>query len=195
MGTLLDQPDAVRAALTPLRQELLRHLREPASATQLAATLGLSRQKVNYHLRALEDAGLVELVEERQRRGFRERVLRARPGFVVDPALVSGEFERVADRFAAGHLVGVAAEAVRDVSRMQAAADRDGKRLMTATAEVEVRFISPAAVRDFTDELTEMLTELVARYDDPSGRRHRLVALTHPAAQKPTETETTGAQR
>lgn len=183
MGTLLDRPDAVRAALSPLRRELLGHLREPASATQLAALLGLSRQKVNYHLRALEEAGLVELVEERQRRGFRERVLRARPGFVVDPALVAGEFEKVADRFAADHLVEVAAGALRDVSRMQAAAQDGGKRLMTATVEVEVRFASPAAVRDFTDELAALLQQLVDRYDTPRGRRHRLVALTHPGAR------------
>jgi DNA-binding transcriptional ArsR family regulator len=184
MGTLLDEPDAVRAALSPVRRQLLGHLREPASAPELAAALGLSRQNVNYHLRALEDAGLVELVEERQRRGFRERVLRARPGFVVDPGLVSGDFERVADRFASGHLVGVAADAVRDVSRMQAAADRDDKRLLTATVEAEVRFASPAAVRDFTDELTALLEELVGRYDSPRGRRHRLVAFTHPGATR-----------
>ncbi|MGG5259507.1 ArsR/SmtB family transcription factor [Phycicoccus avicenniae] len=184
MPTLIDEPEAVRAALSPVRRRLLAHLREPASAPELAAALGLSRQNVNYHLRALEAAGLVELVEERQRRGFRERVLRARPGFVIDPGLVSDDFERVADRFAADHLVGAAADAVRDVSRMQAAAEAEGTRLLTATVEVEARFASPAAVRDFTDELTALLQDLVTRYDTPRGRRHRLVAFTHPGAAR-----------
>ncbi|MEZ5248652.1 MAG: helix-turn-helix domain-containing protein [Ilumatobacteraceae bacterium] len=39
------------------------------SATTLAASLCLPRQQVNYHLRVLEDLGLVHLAEERRRRG------------------------------------------------------------------------------------------------------------------------------
>lgn len=184
VGTLLDQPDAVRAALSPIRRTLLDHLREPASATQLGAALGLSRQKVNYHLRALEEAGLVELVEERQRRGCVERILRAKPGFVVDPALLTGEFEHLADQFAAGHLVTTAAQAVREVSSLQASADAAGKRLMTFTLEAEARFASPADVEAFTDELTTAIQSLVDKYDTPRGRRHRLVAFGHPGGRR-----------
>lgn len=184
VSTLLDQPDAVRAALSPLRRELLDRLREPASATQLGAALGLSRQKVNYHLRALEEAGLVELVEERQRRGCVERILQAKPGFVVDPALLGGRFEQLADQYAAGHLVATAAETVRDVSNLQAAADAAGRRLMTFTLEAEARFASPHDVQAFTDELATLLQGLVDRYDTPRGRRHRLVAFGHPGGRR-----------
>ena len=63
---LLQEPERVRTALSPLRRSLLERLREPASATRVAAELGIPRQRVNYHLRELERAGLVELVEERQ---------------------------------------------------------------------------------------------------------------------------------
>src|SRR6266704_348815 len=73
--TYLDEPDRVLTALSPLRRKLLNRLREPSSATQLAAALGLPRQRVNYHLRTLEAAGLVELVELRQRRGCVERIV------------------------------------------------------------------------------------------------------------------------
>ena len=50
---LLEEPEKVRAALSPLRRQLLELLQEPASATQLAAALELPRQRVNYHLREL----------------------------------------------------------------------------------------------------------------------------------------------
>ena len=50
----VDDPDRVRAALSPLRRELLRRLAQPASATELATAMELPRQKVNYHLRVLE---------------------------------------------------------------------------------------------------------------------------------------------
>src|SRR4051812_33494880 len=88
--TLVTDPDRLRAALTPLRRQLLERLRRPASATEVGVELGLPRQRVNYHLRALENCGLVELVEERQRRGCTERILQtAADAFVVDPAVLS----------------------------------------------------------------------------------------------------------
>ena len=86
------------------------------------AELGLSRQRVNYHVRALERAGLVELVEERRRRGCTERILATRAdAFVVDPAVL-GAMRSVdaQDRHAAEHLIGAASDVVRDVARMQA---------------------------------------------------------------------------
>ena len=122
---LLEEPDTLRGALAPLRRRLLVRLSEPASATELAPEFGVSRQKLNYHLRKLEDAGLVELVAVRQRRGFTERVLRARAdAYVIDPALVGHRNKNRGDRHAADHLVDVAATTVREVARMQSAAGR-----------------------------------------------------------------------
>ncbi|RIQ30103.1 winged helix-turn-helix domain-containing protein [Jiangella rhizosphaerae] len=185
--TYLEEPADVRVALAPPRRELLTHLREPASATQLAAALGLPRQRVNYHLRVLEAAGLVELVEERKRRGCVERILRAKPGaVVVDPAVMSAgdeqaRFARLQDQYAAEHLVSVAADTVRDVARMQAKADDAGKRLLTFTIEAEVRFAGPGDVHTFTDDLTEAVRQVVARFDTEGGRPYRMVAGGYPA--------------
>jgi DNA-binding transcriptional ArsR family regulator len=184
MATYLDEPDKVRRALSPIRRQLLARLREPRSATQLAAEMDLPRQRVNYHLRALEDAGLLELVEERPRRGCTERILRTKPGaLVVDPTVIDGEFTYIHDQYAAEHLVGVAAATVRDVARMQAAAADQGKRLLTFTVETEVRFAQPGDVHAFTDELAAAVREVVARFDTPGGRRYRMVAGGHPATE------------
>ncbi|TWD82299.1 helix-turn-helix protein [Kribbella amoyensis] len=179
---LLEGPDEVRAALSPLRRQLLGLLREPASATQLAAALELPRQRVNYHLKELEKAGLVELVEERQRRGFVERILRASSAaFVVDPSVMQGEFTRMHDQYAAEHLVEVAAGTVREVARMQGEADAAGKRLLTFTVEAEVRFGEPGDVHRFTDELAAAVQDVIDRFDTSGGRPYRLVAGGHPA--------------
>jgi DNA-binding transcriptional ArsR family regulator len=184
VATYLDEPEKVRRALSPIRRQLLARLREPASATQLAAALDLPRQRVNYHLRALEDAGLVELVEERPRRGFTERILRTRPGaLVVDPTVIDDEFTHIHDQYAAEHLVGVAAGTVRDVARMQAAAAEKGKRLLTFTVEAEVRFARPQDVHAFTDELADAIRAVVARFDTPGGRPYRMVTGGHPATE------------
>ncbi|MBA4101450.1 MAG: transcriptional regulator, partial [Arthrobacter sp.] len=51
---VIEDPAAAEASLDPIRTRILRELVVPASATQLAVRVGLPRQKVNYHLRALE---------------------------------------------------------------------------------------------------------------------------------------------
>jgi DNA-binding transcriptional ArsR family regulator len=180
----IEEPEKVRLALSPIRRRLLELLREPASATQLAATLELPRQRVNYHLRELEKAGLVELVEERQRRGFTERILRASASLVVDPAVMGRAFTQIQDQYAAEHLVDVAAGTVRDVARMQNAADAGDKRLLTFTLETEIRFAEPADVHRFTDALTEAVRRTVEQFDTEGGRPYRLIAGGHPAPRR-----------
>ncbi|MEU8222165.1 helix-turn-helix domain-containing protein [Kribbella sp. NPDC048915] len=184
----VEEPEKVRLALSPLRRRLLELLREPSSATQLAAALDLPRQRVNYHLRELEKVGLVELVEERRRGGFTERILRAAAAtLVVDPGVVGRAFTQIRDQYAAEHLVEVAAGTVRDVARMQTAADADGKRLLTFTLEAEVRFAAPGDVHRFTDALTAAVQRVVEEFDSEGGRPYRLIAGGHPAPRRTEE--------
>src|SRR5918999_3130728 len=72
---VISDPAVAVAALDPIRSALLAELAEPASAAILATRLGLPRQKVNYHLRALEACSLVEVADERQWGGLTERLL------------------------------------------------------------------------------------------------------------------------
>ena len=172
---LLDEPERLRVALSPIRRQLLDRLRAPASATQLAAELALGRQRVNYHLRALEGAGLLTLVEERQRRGCTERILIARAdAFVVDPAVMAADRgdrdERATaaaraaqDTFAAEYLIDTAADVVRHVARMQTQAARQGTRLVTFTLDTEVSFATPADLERFTAALADLIAREAAK--------------------------------
>ncbi len=183
---LVDDARDVRLALSPIRRQLLERLRAPGSAASLAAELGLPRQKVGYHLRALEAAGLVTLHEERARRGFTERLFTASAkAFVIDPVLLADETPHAVqaqDRHAAEHLLSTAAGMVRDVARMRAAAEAEGKRLLTFTVETEVAFAAPAELERFTDRLAEAVAGLVREFDAPeAGRRYRVVIGGHPA--------------
>lgn len=180
---LLGEPDRVRLALSPIRRRLLERLRKPASATQLAGELGLSRQRINYHLRALEQAGMLDLVEERPRRGCTERVLAARAdAFVVDPGVLGSRARIDAqDRYAAEHLIGAASDVVRDVVRMQSAAQESGKRLLTFTIEANVLFGAPADVERFCERLAELIATTAADHaTTDGGRPYRLVLAGHP---------------
>ncbi|MDJ0486839.1 helix-turn-helix domain-containing protein, partial [Rhodococcus qingshengii] len=87
---VIDRPGAAEASLDPIRQRILAELAVPGSASSLAPRIGLTRQKVNYHLRTLEDHGLVELVEERKRGNMTERIMQASAAsYVISPAAMS----------------------------------------------------------------------------------------------------------
>ncbi|MFN8039782.1 MAG: helix-turn-helix domain-containing protein [Acidimicrobiales bacterium] len=183
---VIDAPDAAVAALDPVRARILQVLAEPGSATTVAAVLGLSRQKVNYHLRTLEDHGLVELVEERPRRGFTERIVQATArSYLVGPDTL-GEVApdpTAVDRLSSRYLIALAARLVREVSGLARGAERAGKRLPLLALDTEIRFASAADRAAFTDELATIVTDLVARHHDeraPGGRWHRLVVAAHP---------------
>ena len=90
---VIEDPDAAMAALDPIKARLLAELSQPASAASLAARVGLPRQKVNYHLRALEHYKLVEPAEERRWGGLTERLMVATAAaFVVSLFLAVAGF-------------------------------------------------------------------------------------------------------
>src|SRR5438128_650379 len=134
------------ALVRPLRLRMLERLVEPASASGLARQLRQPRQKVNYHLRALEKAGLVELVEERRVGNCMERIVRAtgRAYLVGAEALaaLAAPPGAVADRFSSAYLTAVAARAVGEVASLRARAERAGRRLATYTLQTQLRFAS-----------------------------------------------------
>src|SRR5260221_7222096 len=83
---VIDDPAAAVVALDPARSRLLAELAEPASAATLAGRLGMARQKINYHLRTLEQHRLVEVAEKRKLGGLTERLLVATAAsYVVSP--------------------------------------------------------------------------------------------------------------
>lgn len=182
-------PDVAAALLDPIRQRLLTELAEPDSASGLARRLRLPRQRINYHLRTLESAGLVELVEERRKGNCIERVVRARArAFVISPEALGPlglTAETVRDRFSAAYLVAAAGRAIRDVGALDARARKEKKRLTTLTLEADVRFRDAESRAAFAEELADAVARLAAKYHDEravGGRRFRLLAAVHPVA-------------
>jgi DNA-binding transcriptional ArsR family regulator len=175
-------------ALDPIKSRLLAELSAPASAATLAGRVGLSRQKVNYHLRGLEDHQLIEQAEERQWGGLTERLMIATASsYVVSPAAlgaIGADPARSDDRLSASYLIALAARIVREVGALWRSAREKNKRLATLSIDTVIRFRSPADRAAFTAELAQAVATLAARYHDenaPGGRPHRLVVASYPA--------------
>src|SRR4051812_45819893 len=169
---VIEDPAAAEISLDPIRSRLLAELASPGSATMLAGIVGLPRQKVNYHLRTLEQHGLIHLVEERRKGNVTERVLQATAAsYVISPAAmaaVAPDPGRAPDRLSARWLLALAARLVRDVGALITGATKADQRVATYATDGEIRFATPADRAAFAGELTEALTKLISKYHSES---------------------------
>ncbi|MEM8618447.1 MAG: helix-turn-helix domain-containing protein [Actinomycetota bacterium] len=192
---VIDDVDAARIVLDPSRSDVLSALQQPGSATTVAEQLGTSRQRANYHVRALERCGLLRLVEERPRRGVRERMLVATArSYILSPTLLGRQAADPAriDRLSSRYAIAVAARIVRELSTLVRRAETAGQPLASLTLDADVRFATAADRAAFTTDLSDAVNELVARYHDttaPRGRWHRLAVFAHPTPNNPTPTD------
>lgn len=182
---------AASAVLDPIKSRLLAELSSPASAASLAERVGLTRQKVNYHLRVLEKHKLVVPAEKRQWGGLTERLMVATASsYVVSPAAlgpVGADPARNRDHLSASYLIALAARIIREVGDLWTGARGSGKRLATLSVDTVICFKSPTARAEFTKDLASAVATLAARYHDetdPRGRPHRLVIGAYPAPAK-----------
>ncbi|GAA2484280.1 winged helix-turn-helix domain-containing protein [Winogradskya humida] len=189
---VIEDAAAAEVSLDPIRSRLLAALAEPASAAMLAGRVGLPRQKVNYHLRTLEQHGLIELVEQRRKGNMTERMMRATAAsYVISPsamAAVAPDTSRAPDRLSARWLLAVAARLVRDVGELITGSARVNKRVATFAIDGEITFATAADRAAFAEDLTAAVTHLAGRYHDdstPGGRRHRIVVAVHPSVTRP----------
>jgi DNA-binding transcriptional ArsR family regulator len=188
----VDEAAAARAALSPLRRQLLERLSAPMSAVGLGEALSLPRQQVRHHLKVLEAAGLIVEAGTRRKRGFTETLYVAR-SLVIDPMIVGAEAPAAVtaqDRHSSEHLVRTAARIVHEVGRMRSEAEREGSRLLTFTVEADVGFGSPAELDAFAMKLTEAVAALAKAYPAEGSRRiYRLTAAGYPAVGALSETK------
>jgi DNA-binding transcriptional ArsR family regulator len=194
---VIEDPAAAAVAIEPARARLLAELGQPASAAALAERLGIPRQKVNYHLRTLEEHGLVREAETRRWGGITERrMLATARSYLVSPAALgpaAADPERTADRLSASYLLALAARAVHEVGALLKKAAKTGRRLATLSIDSEIRFASAEQRAAFSQELAASLAALAARYHQPAapgGRWHRIVAVAYPIAGDAASTST-----
>ncbi len=184
---VIDDPAAAEVSLDPIRTRLLAELARPGSASTVGERVGLTRQKANYHLRALERHGLIELVEERRKGNCTERVLQATAAsYVISPsalAAVAPDPSRAPDQRSARWLLALAGRTVREVGELISGARSAGKPVATLGIDSEIRFGSAADRAAFAAELATSVNALVAKYHNPNatrGRDHRFVVALHP---------------
>lgn len=191
---VIDDPRAAEVALNPVRARMLAELAETGSASSLAARLGLTRQQANYHLHALEEHGLVELVEERRKRNMTERVMRATAGsYVISPAalsVIAPDPDRAPDQLSARWLLALASRMVQELGALIGRSRAAKQPLATFGMDAELSFATARDRAEFVTQLLETVERLVAAHTSgglPDARKHRLIVALHPTITKDAE--------
>jgi DNA-binding transcriptional ArsR family regulator len=92
---MLETPEQVSALAHPLRLRALALLNKAAyTNSQLAEALGVPRARLHFHVKELERAGLIEIVEERPKVGVIEKYYRATARYIwLAPSLIASSPE------------------------------------------------------------------------------------------------------
>lgn len=165
---LVSSVGEARLLLKPLRMDIMHLLARPRSCTELAQSLGLTPQKVHYHVKVLEKAGFVEQVDERRVRGLTEAIYRAAAQSIsFAPALVAalGGREKLRDNLSLGYMMGMAEELARDSGRL--AMMKDETPSLNLSAQIELADEGRRA--EFMGELQQMVQYLAEKYGAQDG--------------------------
>jgi DNA-binding transcriptional ArsR family regulator len=168
--------DRTRAAalLHPLRVKILQLAREPLSASELGARLGLPRQRVNYHVRQLAGSGFLRRAGRRRRRNMIEqRYIASARAFLLSPELlrpIGADWRRIEDAGSAAYLLALSSQMQEDVIRAWRGATRAGQRLSTLSIKSQFCFETPGQRETFTRALRDAVVEVIARHTSPNLR-------------------------
>lgn len=160
----IERVEQMRAIADRLRMritELLAH--QQMTVAQLSEYLHLAHAKVHYHVRELEQVGLVRLVETRAKGGILEKYYRAvAKNITISPNLLSGGARDETVELASRLLAKLVASFLRALTRMVAkTADDHALAGMSASS----LFVTEAEA----DELSRRMSDLLEPFQVPRG--------------------------
>ncbi|BFT69415.1 ArsR/SmtB family transcription factor [Paenibacillus sp. P36] len=162
----IESPEQATVLLNPIRGEIIAQLLEPGSAAEVARTLGETAQRINYHLKALEKAGLVQRIGTRQVRNLVEVLYRsiAKTFVLADSLSMKPEtVQKLKDQSSLAHLVTTSERIRRDALLLMEQSDV-GEEIPSATLQLQVHLCDEHQRQAFIEEYAAMVQQLVERY-------------------------------
>jgi DNA-binding transcriptional ArsR family regulator len=180
----IEEVDQATTLLKPVRIDLLKRMAQPTTCVELGEALGESPQKIYYHVKAMEKAGLIEKVSEHKVRGILEGVYQAKArSYWLSPELAGriGGKQHARDQMSLGYLLTLAEELQTDVGRLAQITDHHIPSL-GLSAQITLRDQQERSA--FLIEVQSLFQNLARKYgnrgDEDSGEGFHLALACYP---------------
>ncbi|MBE2315463.1 helix-turn-helix transcriptional regulator [Solirubrobacter sp. CPCC 204708] len=174
----IDDVAQADALLKPKRVEILRRLAEPTTCTAIGGELGETPQAIYYHVKRLQAAGLVTLVDERRVRGIAEGIYQAvARSFWVSPDCVGrlGPERTREAMLGLGYLLNLTEEMSRDLAQLAM-----GNVVLPSFGIAGDVTLAPEDGAAFVAELQRAFGEVLTKYGGGEGHTFRLALACYP---------------
>jgi len=181
----IDDAETLEMLADPVRVELIERLIDPASVTEVAEAMGVVRTRLYHHVRLLEEAGLIRVVETRQRRAILEKIYQSTAKRFQPSRRFLAE---ASPRQAVAAIVDSAFTVTRaDITRSFA----EGRAGFDDDESQRTMMLNRSVVKLSGERLHELVTELGAlldRYDDddpdPTAVPVAFLAVVYPSSRR-----------
>lgn len=180
--------------LKPQRLEILRRLDEARTCPELADFFDETPQRIYYHVKALESAGLVAKVAERRVRGAVEGYYQAAArSYWLSPRLVGqvGGVRQSRDQASLRVLLSLAEEVIEDTGRLGSVSEQ-GAEVSSLSLSAHIHLPDARRRGEFLREVRDIFQELARKYGLPEEniavtdeQGFRLVLMCYPRAPTP----------
>jgi len=173
---VVDDSESIGCLTDPVKQDILRTLTEEGSAASVGKTLGLPRQRLAYHIRKLEQAGLLKHLRDERKGNCNERIMRATARrYLIAPNALASDLDTkdLQDRLSANALLSLAAQCIEDLAAISATPEARSKRVSTLSLDTEVGFTSQQEKADFAAALSGAIAQVAARFKPKGGHSER----------------------
>lgn len=162
----IEDVEQATALLKPIRIELLKRMGEPRTCPELGGELSESAQKIYYHVKALEQVGLVEKTGEQRVRGVVEGYYQAKArSYWLSPALVGrvGGERTAQEQTALRFLLTLAEEMHGEVGHLGAQSAL-GTEVPTLGLSAQIYLPDAARRAEFLREVSALFQQLAIKY-------------------------------
>ncbi|WP_187274205.1 helix-turn-helix domain-containing protein [Paenibacillus sp. N3.4] len=184
----IQSPEQATVLLNPIRGEIIAQLMEPASAAEVARILGETAQRINYHLKALEKAGLVQKVGTRQVRNLVEVLYRsiAKTFVLAESLSMKPEtLQKLKDQSSLAHLVTTSERIKRDAMLLMEQCEAN-EVIPSASLQFQVHLCDEVQRQAFVEEYTALVEQMVQRYSAASAENqaYQVLLAVYPKPQE-----------
>ncbi|MFS1514600.1 helix-turn-helix domain-containing protein [Chengkuizengella sp. SCS-71B] len=164
---LITDVDQILMLNHPFKMEILQHLIESRSSSEVAKLIGEPPQKVNYHMKKLEGVGLIKRSGHRNVRNLVEVLYEtvAEQFVLSDDSTMNNELiQQMKDQGSLKYLYEMSEQMKQDTIKLMNVVD-ESDHVPSATLDFTIKLSNEEQRKQFIDDYVQMINKLASKYN------------------------------